>query len=93
MSHFQIYMNKVIENGIEDLKHHHFNYKDHIMNLLKDGESTIKSIINEIDERIRKFNKNIEPNLVPQRDTEVEQNECGDADISPQDETVSQSKV
>ncbi|KAI5423553.1 hypothetical protein KIW84_046483 [Lathyrus oleraceus] len=88
----QIYMNKVIENGIEDLKHHHFNYKDHIMNLLKDGESTIKSIINEIDERIRKFNKNIEPNLVPQRDTEVEQNECGDADISPQDETVSQSK-
>ncbi|XP_058778535.1 uncharacterized protein LOC131652633 isoform X2 [Vicia villosa] len=88
----QIYMNKVIENGIADLKHHHFNYKDLIMNLLKDGESTIKSIVNEIDERIRKFNQNIEPNLVPQRDTEVEENECGDADISPQDETVSQPK-
>ncbi|CAK8539105.1 unnamed protein product [Lathyrus sativus] len=88
----QIYMNKVIENGIADLKHHHFNYKDQILNLLKDGESTIKSIINEIDERIRKFNQNIEPSLVPQRDTEVEENECGDADISPQDETVSQPK-
>ncbi|CAI8587284.1 unnamed protein product [Vicia faba] len=88
----QIYMNKVIENGIADLKRHHFNYKDHIMNLLKDGESTIKSIIDEIDERIRKFNQNIESNLLPQRDTEVEENECGDADISPQDETVSQPK-
>lgn len=93
MTYLQIYMNKVIENGIADLKHHHFKYRDHIMNLLRDGESTIKSIINVIDERIRRFNENIEPNLVHQRDKEREENECRDAHISPQDKTLSQSKV
>lgn len=92
MEQKQIYMNKVIENGIADLKHHHFKYRDHIMTLLRDGESTIKSIINVIDERVRRCNENIEPNLVHQRDEEREENECGDAHISPQDKTVSQSK-
>jgi hypothetical protein len=93
MTYLQIYMNKVIENGIADLKHHHFKYRDHIMTLLRDGESTIKSIINVIDERVRRCNENIEPNLVHLRDEEREENECGDAHISPQDKTVSQSKV
>lgn len=93
MEQKQIYMNKVIENGIADLKHHHFKYRDHIMTLLRDGESTIKSIINVIDERVRRCNENIEPNLVHLRDEEREENECGDAHISPQDKTVSQSKV
>ncbi|PNX97535.1 myosin heavy chain-related protein [Trifolium pratense] len=93
MEQKQIYMNKVIENGIADLKHHHFQYRDCIMNLLSDGDSTIKSIINVIDERVRRFDQDIEPTLVSQRDTEVEENECGDAHISLQDKTVSQSKV
>ncbi|CAJ2651036.1 unnamed protein product [Trifolium pratense] len=92
MEQKQIYMNKVIENGIADLKHHHFQYRDCIMNLLSDGDSTIKSIINVIDERVRRFDQDIEPTLVSQRDTEVEENECGDAHISLQDKTVSQSK-
>jgi hypothetical protein len=86
-------MNKVIENGIADLKQHHFQYRDHIMNLLSDGDSTIKSIINVIDERVRRFDQNIEPNFISQGDTEVDENECGDAHISLQDKTVSQSKV
>ncbi|XP_073220788.1 uncharacterized protein [Cicer arietinum] len=89
----QIKMNKVIENGVADLKHHHSEYRDHIMNLLSDGESTIKSIMNVIDERVKMFNQNIEPNLVPQRDTELEENECRDAHICPQDKTVSKSKM
>lgn len=93
MTHLQIKMNKVIENGVADLKHHHSEYRDHIMNLLSDGESTIKSIMNVIDERVKMFNQNIEPNLVPQRDTELEENECRDAHICPQDKTVSKSKV
>ncbi|WJX59943.1 hypothetical protein P8452_45210 [Trifolium repens] len=92
MEQKQIYMNKVIENGIADLKQHHFQYRDHIMNLLSDGDSTIKSIINVIDERVRRFDQNIEPNFISQGDTEVDENECGDAHISLQDKTVSQSK-
>ncbi|GAU29506.1 hypothetical protein TSUD_115290 [Trifolium subterraneum] len=93
MEQKQIYMNKVIENGIADLKQHHFQYRDHIMNLLSDGDSTIKSIINVIDERVRRFDQNIEPNLISQGDTEVEENEYGDAHISLQDKTVLQSKM
>ncbi|WJX54557.1 hypothetical protein P8452_40426 [Trifolium repens] len=92
MEQKQIYMNKVIENGIADLKQHHFQYRDHIMNLLSDGDSTIKSIINVIDERVGRFDQNIEPNFISQGDTKVDENECGDAHISLQDKTVSQSK-
>ncbi|RYR33784.1 hypothetical protein Ahy_A10g048422 [Arachis hypogaea] len=50
-------MDKVGYNGIANLKHHHSQYKEHIMNLLNDGKSSIKSIINVIDERVRNFDQ------------------------------------
>lgn len=83
----------MIESGITDLKHCHSKCKDHIINLLNDGQSSIKSIINVIDERVRKFDQNTVPNLVLQRDAELEENECRDVHISPQVKSVSESKV
>lgn len=93
MTHFQISMDKVIENGIADLKHYHSKCRDYFMNLLSDGESSIKSTISVIDERVRRFDQNTVPNLVPQRDAELDENECRDVHISPQAKPVSESKV
>ncbi|TKY71238.1 golgin subfamily B member isoform X1 [Spatholobus suberectus] len=88
----QISMDKVIENGIADLKHFHSKRRDQIMNLLGDGESSIKSIINEIEERVRRFDLSTVPNLTPQRDVELEKPECWDVHISPQAKPVCESK-
>ncbi|XP_068467776.1 spindle pole body component 110 isoform X3 [Phaseolus vulgaris] len=70
----QIYMDKVVENGIADLKHYHSKCRDEIMNLLCDGESVIKSIINVIEENIW----STVPNLTPQRDAKLEVSEAVD---------------
>ncbi|XP_006573902.1 TATA element modulatory factor isoform X2 [Glycine max] len=88
----QISMDKVIENSIADLKHYHSKCRDEIMNLLGDGESSIKSIINAIDEKVWSFDLSTVPNLTPQRDAEPEESECADLHISPQAKPVSESK-
>ncbi|OIV95018.1 hypothetical protein TanjilG_22215 [Lupinus angustifolius] len=88
----QIYMNKLIENGITDLKRCHSQYRDHIVNLLNDGDSSIKSIVNAIDESIRRFDQSTVSNLIPKRDAEVEDHECWDAHISSQAQPVMKSK-
>ncbi|RZC31675.1 TATA element modulatory factor isoform X1 [Glycine soja] len=88
----QISMDKVIENSIADLKHNHSKCRDEIMNLLGDGESSIKSIINAIDEKVWSFDLSTVPNLTPQRDAEPEESECADLHISPQAKPVSESK-
>jgi len=48
-------MDKVNENSIADLKHYYSKCRDEIMNLLGDGESSIKSIIIVIDEKVWSF--------------------------------------
>ncbi|XLR43589.1 hypothetical protein HN51_027631 [Arachis hypogaea] len=78
-------MDKVVDNGIANLKHHHSQYKEHIMNLLNDGESSVKSIINVIDERVRSFDQSTVPYLILQRDGQLEDHECQDVHISPQE--------
>ncbi|RYR29017.1 hypothetical protein Ahy_B01g053286 [Arachis hypogaea] len=85
MSTAQNSMDKVVDNGIANLKHYHSQYKEHIMNLLNDGESSVKSIINVIDERVRSFNQSIVPYLIFQRDGQLEDHECRDVHISPQE--------
>ncbi|KAJ1381622.1 putative myosin-2 heavy chain isoform X1 [Sesbania bispinosa] len=88
----QIFMDKVIESGIADLKHYHSKCRDHIMNLLSDGQSNIKSTINVIDEKVRRFDQGTVSNLAPQSDTELEEHECRDVHISPQAKPLSESK-
>jgi len=89
MTYLQIYMDKVVENGIADLKHYHSKCRDEIMNLLCDGESVIKSIINVIEENIW----STVPNLTPQRDAKLEVSEAVDIHVSNQAKPVSESKV
>ncbi|KAJ1388353.1 hypothetical protein SESBI_39180 [Sesbania bispinosa] len=88
----QIFMDKVIESGIADLKHYHSKCRDHIMNLLSDGQSNIKSTINVIDEKVRRFDQGTVSTLAPQSDTELEEHECRDVHISPQAKPLSESK-
>ncbi|KAI4298577.1 hypothetical protein L6164_032119 [Bauhinia variegata] len=77
----QIYMNKMVMDGIADIRHYHSQYRDHIKNLLDDGESSIKSIINMIDERVWKFNQS--GIWMPERDTELVDHEFQEVHISP----------
>ncbi|CAJ1924721.1 unnamed protein product [Sphenostylis stenocarpa] len=88
----QISMDKVIDNGIADLKHYHSKCRGEIMNLIGDGESIVKSIINVIDEKVPSFDPNTVPNLTPQRDAELEESEGVDIHISPEAKPVSESK-
>ncbi|KAL2349541.1 hypothetical protein Fmac_003541 [Flemingia macrophylla] len=83
---------KAIENSIADLKHYHSQCREQIKNLLGDGESSIKSIINVIDERVKRFELSTVPNLTPQRDAELEENESCDVHTSSQARPVSDSK-
>lgn len=93
MTQLQISMDKGIQQGIADLKHYHSHCRNQIMNLLGDGQSSIKSIINVIDERNRMSDLSTVPNLAPQRDAALEEHECRDVHISPQAKPVSESKV
>ncbi|KAK7266850.1 hypothetical protein RIF29_19507 [Crotalaria pallida] len=85
-------MNKVIENDIADLKRYYCQDRDHIVTLLNDGESNIKSIVNVIDERVRRFDQSTIPNSIPERDAELEDHECRDVHISSQAKYVLESK-
>lgn len=76
-----------------DLKCYYSEYRDHITCLLKDGESSIKSIINMIDETVRRFDQSGNPSLIHQREAELEDHECRDVHISPQAIPVLESKV
>lgn len=89
--HLQISVNKVIENDVADLKRYHSQYRDHIRDLLNDGESSIKSIVNAINEIIRRLDQSTV--LVPRRATELEDHECRDVHISSQAKPVMESKV
>ncbi|XP_014521476.1 myosin-2 heavy chain isoform X1 [Vigna radiata var. radiata] len=85
----QISMDKLVQNGIADLKSYHSECRDEIMNLLGDGESIIKSITNVIDEKIRSFDLSTVPNLTLQRDAELEESEGVGIHISPQAKPIS----
>ncbi|XP_047147793.1 myosin-2 heavy chain isoform X1 [Vigna umbellata] len=88
----QIYMDKLVQNGIADLKSYHSKCRDEIMNLLGDGESFIKSLTNVIDEKIRSFDLSTVPNLTLQRDAELEESEGVGMNISPQAKPISDYK-
>ncbi|KAJ7946172.1 Myosin heavy chain-like protein [Quillaja saponaria] len=78
----QILTDKVIKNGIAELKYYHSQHKTHILNFLEEGESSIKSISNLIDERIRKFDVSITSYLGPHRDSDLQEYECRNVDTS-----------
>ncbi|XP_028788558.1 centriolin isoform X1 [Neltuma alba] len=90
----QMSFNIMINNSISDLKCYYSQYRDHIKHLLNDGESSIKSIISMIDERVRKFDQSGNLNLIPQNEAEAEpeDHECRDVHISPQAIPVSENE-
>ncbi|KAK4258856.1 hypothetical protein QN277_005256 [Acacia crassicarpa] len=86
----QISFITMINNSISDLKCCYSEYGDHIKHLLNDGESSIKSIVSMIDERVRKFDQSGKP--TPQSEAEPEDRDCRDVHISPQAILVSESE-
>lgn len=73
----------MFKNRISGLLHYHSQHRLHIVNLLDEGKSHLKSIIDVVEEKIRQLDADREQNLEPpQRDLKLYENECRDVHVS-----------
>lgn len=87
----------MIVNGIADLRHHHSELRDYIINLLNEEGLYIKSIFKDLEERLKLRPSELH-NVVPQHDLKPDESECRDVHIttavdSCQHEDPSVSKI
>lgn len=69
--------------GLSELVHHHSQHRAHIINLLDEGYSHLKSITDAVEEKIKQFEVNREQQLIsPQTDTVLRESECRDVHIN-----------
>uniref|UniRef100_A0A5B6YQB4 Putative myosin-10 isoform X1 n=1 Tax=Davidia involucrata TaxID=16924 RepID=A0A5B6YQB4_DAVIN len=74
---------ETIKKGISGLHHYHSQHRVHIMNLLDEGSSHLKSIVDVIEEKLRQLDVNREQNLKsPQRDVKLDESECRDVHVN-----------
>lgn len=73
----------MLKNRISGLLHYHSQHRTHVVNLLDEGKSHLKSIIEEVEEKIRQFDAGRERNLESsQRDLKLDESECRDVHVS-----------
>lgn len=79
----KIISHQMFKNRISGLLHYHSQHRLHVVNLLDEGKSHLKSIIDVVEEKIRQLDadrgQNLEP---PQRDLKLDENECRDVHVS-----------
>ncbi|XP_024017865.1 TATA element modulatory factor isoform X5 [Morus notabilis] len=79
-----IHADAMIKNRIAELRHHYSECRVHIVNLLDDGKSLIKSSVDAIDEKIREFGASKAQTLeLSPREVNQEEHECRDVHITP----------
>ncbi|KAJ0233438.1 Myosin heavy chain-like protein [Hirschfeldia incana] len=72
----------MIVNGIADVRHHHSELRDYIINLLNEEGLYIKSIFKDLEERLKLRSSEI-PNVVAlQHDLKPDESECRDVHIT-----------
>lgn len=83
LTSLQIVADGMIVNGIADLRHHHSELRDYIINLLNEEGLCIKSIFKDMEERLKIRSSEIH-NLVPplQHDLKPDESECRDVHIT-----------
>lgn len=84
----------MFKNRISGLLHYHSQHRIHIVNLLDEGKSHLKSIIDVVEEKIRQLDAGREQNLKPsQRDLKSDEHECRDVHVSIVGDHSSVAKV
>ncbi|GMP38557.1 hypothetical protein CsSME_00009756 [Camellia sinensis var. sinensis] len=73
----------MIKRGISGLHHYHSEQKAYIMNLLDEGYSDLKSIIEVVEEKIRQLDASREQSWKsPLRDVMLDENDCRDLHVN-----------
>ncbi|CAK7330183.1 unnamed protein product [Dovyalis caffra] len=78
----QVLWDKMVMNGIEELRHYHSQHKAQIKSLLGEERSYLKSIIDMAEEKIKQFDVTREQNLEPCRVVKLQENEFRDVHMS-----------
>lgn len=74
---------ETIKKGISGLHHYHSEHKAYIMNLLDEGYSNLKSIIEVVEEKIRELDASREQSWKsPPRDVMLDENDCRDLHVN-----------
>ncbi|GMP38556.1 hypothetical protein CsSME_00009756 [Camellia sinensis var. sinensis] len=74
---------EMIKRGISGLHHYHSEQKAYIMNLLDEGYSDLKSIIEVVEEKIRQLDASREQSWKsPLRDVMLDENDCRDLHVN-----------
>ncbi|THG14555.1 hypothetical protein TEA_002587 [Camellia sinensis var. sinensis] len=74
---------EMIKRGISGLHHYHSEHKAYIMNLLDEGYSDLKSIIEVVEEKIRQLDASREQSWKsPLRDVMLDENDCRDLHVN-----------
>ncbi|KAL7236434.1 hypothetical protein ACSBR1_019669 [Camellia fascicularis] len=74
---------ETIKKGISGLHHYHSEHKAYIMNLLDEGYSDLKSIIEVVEEKIRHLDASREQSWKsPPRDVMLDENDCRDLHVN-----------
>ncbi|XP_062176354.1 uncharacterized protein LOC133881440 isoform X2 [Alnus glutinosa] len=79
----KIRSDKMIRSGIAGLHQYHSQHRVHVMNLLDEGKSHMKSIVDVMEEKIRQFEESRVRSLrPPQGDEKLEEYECRDVHMA-----------
>ncbi|KAE8008127.1 hypothetical protein FH972_004667 [Carpinus fangiana] len=79
----KIRTHKMIKSGIAGLHQYHSQHRVHVMNLLDEGKSHMNSIVDAIEEKIRRFEvSRVQSLRPPQGDDKLEENECRDVHMA-----------
>lgn len=79
----KILSDKMIQNGVSELLRYHSQQRVHIINLLDEGKSHLRSIIDAVEEKIRQLGMSRAQNMdSPQRYLKLDENKCQDVHTS-----------
>lgn len=90
----QIHSEELVKKQIAGLLHYHSEHKAHIMNILDQGYTQLKSTVNVLEEKISQLNTSRKQSWTsPQRDVVLHENDCRDVHVNTVDGPDSINKV
>lgn len=93
LTFIQIVADRLIVNGITDIRHHHSQLRAYIIDLLTEEGLYIKSISKNVEEKLKLHSSEIR-NVVPlQHDFKPDESECRDVHITTVVESCQVTKV
>lgn len=82
LTSLQIVADELIVNGITDVRHHHSQLRDYIINLLNEEGLYIKSIFKDLEEKLKLRSSEIQNVVRLQHDLKPDESKCRDVHIT-----------